>query len=96
MKYINDLAYANLLAQTKHLAKDKKQKNKYRQTVLLENNQGAENVSKKLYETLNALWEGDDRRTGKDRRESQQERGRYVESRLNKNRRYKAELSVKV
>jgi len=96
MKYINDLAYANLVAQTKHLAKDKKQKNKYRQTALLENNQGAEDVSKKLYETLNALWEGDDRRTGDDRRESQQERGRYVESRLNKNRRYKAELSVKV
>lgn len=96
MKYINDLAYSNLIAQTKHLAKDKKQKNKYRQTVLLEDTKDSEKVSKKLFDTLNALWEGAERRNGDDRRESRQERGRYVESRLNKNRRYKAELSLKI
>jgi len=96
MKYINDLAYANLIAQTKHLAKDKKQKNKYRQIALLDNNQDADELSKKLFDTLNSLWEGDDRRHGDERRQSKQERGRYVESRLHKNRRYKDELSLKV
>ncbi len=96
MKYINDLAYANHIAQAKYLAKDKNQKNKYRQTVLLENNQDADDASKKLFDTLNSLWDGDDRRSGDDRRTAQENRGRYIESRLSKNRRYQSELSLKV
>jgi len=96
MKYINDLAYANLVTQAKQLARDKNQKNKYRQLALLNYDESADEVSKKLFETLNNLWEGDERRNGNERRRSQQNRGRYVESRLRKNRRYQNELSLKV
>ena len=94
MKYINDLAYSSLIAQTKHLAKDKKQKNKYRQTALLNNNASSDDVSEDLIENLNTIEEEDDRRNGADRRKAQQNRGRYVESRLKKNRRYKKEFSL--
>lgn len=96
MTYINELAYSNHIAQTKQLAKDKKQKNKYRQTVLLDNNQASDEISEALLDTLNTTKEEDERRDGSDRRIDQQDRGRYVESRLKKNRRYKRELSLKI
>ena len=99
MKYINDLAYSSHIAQAKHSAKDKKQKNKYRQTALLDNEQPSdeiseEDVSEEELETLPIIKEENDRRAGSDRRKAQQNRGRYVESRLKKHRRYKKELSV--
>jgi len=99
MKYINDLAYSSHIAQAKQLAKDKKQKNKYRQTALFNNSnidddQSADDVPEELLETLHIIEEENDRRAGSDRRKAQQNRGRYVESRLKKNRRYKKELSL--
>jgi len=94
MKYINDLAYSSHIAQAKHLAKDKKQKNKYRQTTLLEEEKTPDDVPENQLETLHTIEEENDRRKGNDRRKSQQKRGRYVESRLKKNRRYKKELSL--
>ncbi len=96
MKYINELSYATHIAQAKHLAKDKNQKNKYRQTMLLDSDQNSDLVSEELRDTFNTTNEEDDRRDGSDRRLSQQERGRYIESRLKKNRRYQAELSLKI
>jgi len=95
MKYINDLAYANLITQAKYLTKDKKQKNKYRQTVLLDMDQDSGDEPEELLITLN-VNEEDERRDGADRRVGQEERGRYIESRLNKNRRYKRKLSLKI
>lgn len=99
MKYINEFAYSNRIAQTKHLAKDKKQKNKYRQIALssnneIDNDQACDEVPEDLIEALHILEEEDDRRNGSDRRKVQQNRGRYVESRLKKNRRYKKDLSL--
>lgn len=98
MKYINDFAYGNYIPQPKQLAKDKKQKNKYRQTQLLESNQNTDDLpvslSEELLDAVNTIIEEDDRRNGNERRKGQQERGRYVESRLKKNRRYKPELSL--
>jgi hypothetical protein len=94
MKYINDLAYSSHIAQTKQLAKDKKQKNKYRQTALLEDSQIIEDGIEELAETSTVIKKEQDRRAGSDRRKSQENRGRYVESRLTKNRRYKKKLSL--
>ena len=96
MKYINELSYANHIAQAKQLTKDKSQKNKYRQTVLLDNEQHSDNVPEALLETLDTIKEEDERRDGVERRITQHERGRYVESRLKKNRRYQGELSLKI
>jgi hypothetical protein len=93
MDYINELVYANHIAQTKQLAKDKKQKNKYRQIALLDDNENTDKVSEKRLKTIR---EEDDRRNGKDRRKEQQVRGRYVESRQKKNRRHKPELSLMI
>ncbi len=97
MKYINDFAYSSHIAQTKQVAKDKKQRNKYRQTALSNNSninddQGSDDAHEELLEDLPLIEEENDRRAGSDRRKNQQERGRYVESRLKKNRRYKKEL----
>lgn len=92
MKYINDLAYSSHIAQTKQVAKDKKQKNKYRQIALLTDEQCSDDVHEELLEDLPLIVEENDRRAGSDRRKNQQERGRYVESRLKKDRRYKKEL----
>jgi len=99
MKYINEFAYSHHIAQTKPLAKDKKQKNKYRQIALsnnsdVENNQSSNKDAENLIEKLNTIHEENDRRNGSERRKSQQYRGRYVESRLKKNRRYEKELSL--
>ena len=94
MKYINDLAYSNHIAQTKNLAKDKRQKNKYRQTALVKKDQNSDNASEEQVQSLMAVEKEDDRRNGDDRRITQQDRGRYVESRLKKNRRYKKEFSL--
>jgi len=99
MKYINDLAYSSHIAQAKQLAKDKKQKNKYRQIALsnnsdIDDDQRSEDVPENILETLPVIEEEKDRRAGSDRRKSQQSRGRYVESRLKKNRRYKKVLSL--
>ena len=96
MKYINELVYVNQIAQAKHLAKDKKQKNKYRQVALLNNDQNINDTTTDQRESLPSEWAEDDRRTGEDRRKDHQERGRYVESRLEKNRRDRSKLSLKV
>ena len=96
MKYINELAYGNYIAQAKQLAKDKNQKNKYRHSMLLDSDQNSDLVSEERLDTLNSIKEEDDRRDGSDRRLNQEERGRYVESRLKKNRRYQRELCLKI
>ena len=98
MKNINDLAYSNLIVQTKHLAKDKKQKNRYHQSKLpknapIEDGQNSTDIPEVELETLDIIEEENNRRKGSDRRKSQQNRGRYVESRLNKNRRYNEFIS---
>lgn len=99
MNYINELVYSNHIAQTKKLVKDKKQKNKYRQTELLAEDQNSDEVSEVQVENINTLHikiieEENDRRNGSERRKTQQNRGRYVESRQRKNRRYEKELSL--
>lgn len=94
MNYINELSYSNHIAQTKQLAKDKKQKNIYRQTTLLNDNQHSNEIIEDQTENLKIIEEESDRRDGSERRKTQQYRGRYVESRQKKNRRYEKELSL--
>jgi len=95
MNYINDLAYASHIAQAKKLAKDKKQKNKYSQMALLATPSSEDNSGSEISpEESPVIAKENDRRTGQDRRKNQEERGRYVESRLQKNRRYKKEVSL--
>ena len=98
MKYINDLAYASQIVQAKHSAKDKRQKNKYRQTVLLSQDTEEEadltSEGDNSTDDLPIIEAENDRRKGEERRKEQQNRGRYVESRLQKNRRDKKALSV--
>jgi len=101
MKYISELAYANLISQTNRSIKDKKQKNKYHHSELLDNNNNiedeAENEKTAMIEQLNStLWQGDDRRDGTDRREIKQSRGRYLDSRETKDRRFIAEFYIKI
>lgn len=96
MKYINDLTYSSHIAQAKQLAKDKKQKNKYRQTTLLADEPNSEEPVEEPLESAPVIEEENDRRAGSDRRKAQENRGRYVESRLKKNRRYKKEYSLVV
>ncbi len=93
MKYINELSYSSHVVQTKQLAKDKKQKNKYRQTTPIIDDERSEEAEK-LIDDLNLIRKENDRRKGGDRRKAQENRGRYVESRLTKNRRYEKELSL--
>jgi hypothetical protein len=92
MKYINDLTYLSHIAQTKLVAKDKKQKNKYSQIALINDDQCSDDVSDEILEDLPLIEEENERRAGDDRRKTQQNRGRYIESRLTKNRRYKKEV----
>jgi len=100
MNYINELVYASQLAKAKKLTKDKKQKNKYHQVILLDHEQITdestdENIDSNTNENFEVIVAvTNERRAGKDRRQAQQERGRYVESRLNKSRRYKKKLSL--
>ncbi len=94
MKYINDLTYLSHIAQTGQLVKDKKQKNKYRQTVLLNDESNSEAKPEELAEAAPVIEKESDRRTGTDRRKENQERGRYIESRQNKNRRHQKELRI--
>ena len=99
MNYINDLAYASHIAQAKKLAKDKRQKNKYSQMALLATPSSEDNSTSESEispEESLVIAKENDRRTGQDRRKNQEERGRYVESRLQKNRRYKKEVSLLV
>ncbi|MGV2872266.1 hypothetical protein [Colwellia sp. E150_009] len=94
MKYINDLTYLSHIAQTEQLVKDKKQKNKYRQTVLLNDESSSEEKPEELAEAAPVIEKESERRTGRDRRKENQERGRYIESRQNKNRRHQKELRI--
>ena len=99
MKYISELAYASHIAQTNRTARDKKQKNKYQQSELLVNDLMDEfdEKTQNLIDDINAsCWDGEDRRVGNDRRETSLNRGRYLESRAKKDRRYSAELYVKI
>jgi hypothetical protein len=97
MNYINDLAYASHVAQAKKLAKDKKRNNKYHQIALPETPSSENDTTSDievLQENLSSITEEDERRTGQDRRKNQEERGRYVESRLQKSRRYRKKVSL--
>lgn len=94
MKYINDLAYLNHIAQTEQLIKDRKQKNKYRQTKLLIDDENSADTADEVIELCPVIKEENNRRAGNDRRKQQQERGRYVESRQKKNRRKQKELRI--
>ncbi len=105
MNYINELIYTNQIAQTKKLAKDKKQKNKYRQIALMHDHPSADKNADDstdveavnvLADPIIVISEEDERRLGYDRRIEQQERGRYIESRQKKNRRYQRELFLKI
>jgi hypothetical protein len=93
MKYINELAYASQLTQAQKLSKDKKQKNLYREMGLLDNEQSDE-TDETLAEVQPPVEPENERRAGNDRRKKQEERGRYIESRLNKSRRNKKEFSL--
>lgn len=94
MKNINDLTYLSHIAQTKKAAKDKKQQSKYCEIALLNDAQYSDDVPEEVLEDLPVIEEENDRRDGDDRRKTQQNRGRYIESRLRKNRRYKKEVSL--
>jgi predicted transcriptional regulator len=94
MKDINDLIYLSHITKTKQMAKDKKQTKKYRQTALLNDDQYSEEVSEEVIDDLPLIEEENERRAGSDRRKTQQNRGRYIESRLKKNRRYKKEVFI--
>lgn len=103
MKYINDLAYLSHIAQTEQLVKDRKQKNKYRQTELFNYddsvderpvNKNSVDETCESIEPFPVIEEESNRRAGNDRRKTKQERGRYVESRQKKNRRYQKELRI--
>lgn len=127
MKYINDLAYLSHIKQTEQLVKDKKQRNKYRQTELFkgsdntdennndENNTDSDNTNdtnetninssnvdgntkgfKDAYNSAPEKVKEYERREGNDRRKSNQDRGRYVESRQRKNRRHQRELRITI
>ena len=124
MKYINDLAYLSHIKQTEQLVKDKKQRNKYRQTELFkgsdntdennndENNTDSDNTNdtninssnvdgntksfKDAYNSPPEKVKEYERREGNDRRKSNQDRGRYVESRQRKNRRHQRELRITI
>ena len=105
MNFINELIYSKQVAQTKKLAKDKKQKNQYRQIALMSDHQDDEKSShadinelanNETTELAVVINEEDERRHGGDRRKAQQDRGRYIESRQQKNRRYHGELSLKI
>ncbi|MCW8834016.1 MAG: hypothetical protein OQK09_02350 [Colwellia sp.] len=97
MNYIAELAYSTQVAHATKTAKDKRQKNKYNQTPLLESEANFDKPQTSLLTELNKdIWQGEDRRSGNDRRQDKQDRGRYVESRQRKNRRYQAELSLTI
>lgn len=92
MKYINDLTYLSHIAQTKKAAKDKKQKNKYRQIELLNDIQCSDEVVEEVLEDFPLIEKENERRDENDRRKVQENRGRYIESRLKKNRRNKKDI----
>lgn len=99
MNYINELDYASHIAKANKSARDKRQKNKYYQSELLENDTPAQvdDDTSVLFEPLEQdLWQGEERRKGNDRREICHNRGRYLESRVTKNRRYRAELNFTI
>jgi hypothetical protein len=94
MKDINGLIYLSHIRKTKQVAKDKKQANKYYQTALLKDDQCSDEVSEEVLENVPLIEKENNRRTGSERRKTQQNRGRYFESRLEKNRRYKKEVFI--
>ena len=96
MNYISELAYANHIMQTTKSAKDKRQKNKYQQSKLTENELVDEGTAALITKINTQFWQGEDRRSGEDRRQEEVDRGRYLESRQKKDRRYSAKLDVKI
>jgi hypothetical protein len=96
MKDINDLDYLSHIPQSNKMTKDKKHKNKYEQTALLKvkDDKCSDEVSEHLSEELPIIEDENNRRDGSDRRKAQQERGRYIESRVKKNRRYKKDVFI--
>ena len=101
MNFISELAYSVHIAQANKSARDKRQRNQYSQSMLLENESGlleneAGHESAMLIAQLTSTIEQEERRTGSERRQTNSERGRYLESRLKKNRRYSADIYVKI
>jgi len=99
MNYITELAYVSHIAQTSKTARDKRQKNQYQQSELLVSDyiNDLDSDASILIECMNTtIWQGKNRRAGNDRREIKLSRGRYLESRSTKDRRYSAELYVKI
>lgn len=98
MNYISELAYARHIAQTTKSARDKRQKNKYQHSELIASDDEQAQVASDNVVSLenNSCWEGKERREGIDRREMLINRGRYLESRAIKDRRYNAKVSVKI
>mgnify|MGYP000080977284 CR=1 FL=1 len=98
MYYISELAYASHIAQVSKSTRDKRQKNKYQQSELLASdvtNDIDSEASILMRHASTTMWQGKNRRAGNDRREMNLNRGRYLESRSSKDRRYSTELYVK-
>ncbi len=99
MNYISELAYASHIAQTSKSAKDKKQKNTYQQSELPAGDfiDDLDADTSIFIEQVNSTtWQGEERRTGQDRREAFLNRGRYFESRSTQSRRYSDESHSKI
>ncbi len=96
MNYISELAYANHIMQTTKSAKDRKQKNKYQLSELLDEEFIDQGTAALITHINHNLWQGEERRCGDDRRQTELDRGRYLESRQSKDRRYSAKLDIKI
>lgn len=94
MSNIKELSYSGHVTHAKQLAKDKKNKNKFYKSTTAKADKTTDVTDETLLEDSLAIKQENDRRKGSERRKSQHERGRYVESRLTKSRRYRKGLSV--
>jgi len=95
--FINELVYLAHIAQTNKSARDKRQRNKYYQSTLLENENEDENKNELLASEKPAEpIEQKERRSEGDRRQSKLPRGRYVESRQQISRRNNPDIDMKI
>jgi len=100
--YKNELAYVSHIAQTSKSVRDKRQKNQQSELLVSDYINDLDSDASILIACMNTTiwqgekWQGKNRRAGNDRREINLSRGRYLESRSNKDRRYSAELYVKI
>mgnify|MGYP000674907327 CR=1 FL=1 len=88
MDFIDDLLPAAYAMRSEVLAKDKRQQPKANKR------QQYKSVNQDVVETTTAIqrdtWDNVDRRSGEDRRQQQLNRGRFLESRAEKDRRQQA------